>query len=140
MSQSTLLVLLILAVIVVIAAGIGIWQMQRTRLRPLPDESKRRYASSWRAIEARFIEEPRNAIHEADQTAVALLQERGAKLDDDRHIPDDLRRAREAARAQEGEQGTEGMRKAMLHYKAMFIDAVGESARESDKSPSREVA
>jgi len=40
--------------------------MQRTRLRPLPDESKRRYASSWRAIEARFIEEPRNAIHEVD--------------------------------------------------------------------------
>lgn len=140
MSQSTIFVIVILIVIGVAAIAIMSALSRRARLRALPDESKRRYAEVWHAIEARFIEEPGTAIQEADQNAVDLLRERGARLDGEREAPRDLRLAREVALADEGENGTESMRKAMLHYKAIFMDALGETARDRADSRRREVA
>src|ERR1041384_4803647 len=61
-----------------------------------------------------------------------ILSERGATLDDTRSVPDDLRRAREAAASDEGRQGTEGMRRAMVHYKGIVDDAVGHSPKKAD--------
>jgi len=141
MSQSTLLVLVIGIVVVLIVIGLiaAMTGRRGMRLRSLPDESRDRYARSWQAIESRFIEEPRAAVQEADRVVVMILSERGATLEGDKRMPDELRRARDAAASDEGRQGTEGMRRAMVHYKHMVDDAVG-TARMKRDDYRREVA
>jgi hypothetical protein len=125
---------ILLVAIVLVALVVGLVLMQRLRLRPLTAEAKARYAESWQAIQTRFIEEPAAAIAEADQLAVSILRDRGARMDDEKRVPAALRQAREAARTDEGESGTEGMRKAMLQYQRVVTDAVGEIVRKSPET------
>ena len=68
-----------------------------------------------------------------------MLTERGATMHDERHVPDDLRSARAAAASDEGRQGTEGLRKAMVHYKRIVVAAVGSPKKDRETSR-REVA
>lgn len=136
MDGTTALLILIAAVVVIaLVAGMTL----RGRLRSLSPELKSRYAQSWAAIQTRFLAEPAAAVQEADQLAVSILRDRGSKLDDDRRLPAELRQARAAAGTNEGQSGTEGLRKAMLHYQAIVDDAVGESMRKSPDMP-KEVA
>src|SRR6266568_9335424 len=130
----------ILIVIVVIAVGIAMFMMQRNRLRPLSDEARARYAQSWSAIESRFIEEPAAAVQEADQLVLAILRDRGARIEDERRLPRELTEARAAAQTNEGESGTEGLRKAMLHYQHTVENSVGQSMRSRNETQRREVA
>lgn len=140
MHLSTLVIVIIVAVAVLIVIGvIAALMRNRSRMRSLPDESKRAYAERWRAIEMKFVDNPQAAVREADDLAVSVLRERGAHMHDD-HMPDELRRARESARADEGRTGTEGMRRAMLEYRQIVDDAVGTSARKSAGEGRREVA
>jgi hypothetical protein len=139
MNGTTALLILVVAVVVIVIA-LGVTMMRRGRLRSLSPELKSRHAQSWTAIQAHFLAEPAAAVQEADQLAVAILRDRGAKLDDDRRLPNALRRAREAAHTNEGQSGTEGLRKAMLHYQAIVDDAVGESMRKSPDIERKEVA
>ena len=126
--------LILLVAIVLIAVVVGLLLMQRLRLRPLTAEAKARYAESWQAIQTRFIEEPSAAIAEADQLVVSILRDRGARMDDEKRMPGALRQAREAAQTEEGQSGTEGMRKAMLQYQRIVTDAVGEIVRKSPET------
>lgn len=130
------------AVLIVVAVGLTF--RSRPRLRPLSPESRARYASAWREIQARFVEQPREAVGEADKLALAILQERGAPLDDGHRFPGEITRARELVRAAAGsgegraegdvigpDRGparsgsTEGLRRAMVHYQSIVDDAVG---------------
>ena len=136
----TMIVILVVAVVVLIVIGlIAAAMSRRPRLRELPTESKDRFARSWDAIETRFIEDPREAVQEADRVVVMVLTERGASMHDARSVPEDLRRAREYAQSDEGRGGTEGMRKAMVHYKRIVDDSVG-TGRRKDTDYRREVA
>ncbi len=130
MSQTTLIVLVV-AVVVVIAviALIASATRRRPRLRQLPPESRDRYIRSWQAVETRFIENPAEAVREGDRIAVMILSERGATVDDERTVPDELRQARHAAASDQGRQGTEGMRQAMVHYKRIVEESTGGADR-----------
>ncbi len=114
MNQALVLMSFAVVAIALIAALIVSGRAGRSRLRPLPDESRDRFARSWRAIETRFIDEPAAAVKEADRIAVMILSERGANLADEKRMPKDLREARD-------------MRRAMVHYKKIVDDAVGTS-------------
>lgn len=141
MSGMTLVILVVILAVVVIAIVLGVTMMQRSRLRALPEESRARYAQTWSAIQGRFIEDPRAAVSEADQMAVAMLRERGAPMEDERKMPRELMQARDAARTEEGSPGdTEGMRNAMLRYQHIVDDAIGESMRKPKETGRREVA
>ncbi|HSS60107.1 MAG TPA: hypothetical protein VLK30_01470 [Candidatus Limnocylindrales bacterium] len=138
MSESLVVALIVLvavaliAIVAVLARNAG-----RPRLRALPDESRNRFARAWQLIEARFIEDPRAAVQEAERTVVMILGERGANLVEPKRVPDDLRKAREASRGDQA--GTEGLRVAMVHYKRIVDDAVGAS-RLSRQDYRREIA
>ena len=138
MNGTTALLILVLVIVVMIA--LGVTMMRRGRLRSLSPELKASHAQSWTAIQARFLAEPAAAVQEADQLAVSILRDRGAKMADDRRLPAELLRAREAARTDEGQSGTEGLRKAMLQYQAIVDAAVGESMRKSPEIQRKEVA
>ena len=139
MDRSTELLILVAAVVVIVIALV-VSVMRRGRLRSLSPELISRYAQSWTAIQARFLAEPALAVEEADRLAVSILRDRGAKMRDDRRLPDELLRARKVADTNEGQSGTEGLRKAMLRYQAIVDDAVGESMRKSPDIQRREVA
>jgi hypothetical protein len=138
MDGATALLILIAAVVVLVVA-LGLNKIRRGRLQSLSPEVKSRYAESWKAIQSRFLEDPAAAVQQADQLAVSILRDRGAKMDE-KLLPNELRRAREAAGTNEGQSGTEGLRKAMLHYQAIVDDAVGESMRKSPGIQRKEVA
>jgi hypothetical protein len=140
MTGSALIVVIVIVAIALVAVGIGVAMMQRNRLRPLSSEAKARYAESWSAIESRFIEKPAAAVQEADQLVVAIQRDRGARMEDARRLPRELVQARAAARTNEGESGTEGLRKAMLGYQHIVEDALGESMHKPRTSQQREVA
>jgi hypothetical protein len=135
---TALLILIVAVVVIVIVYGVSL--ARRGRLRSLSPENKARYAQSWSAIQARFVEEPHVAVQEADELALSILRDRGAKIDDNRRLPAEMRRARVVARANEGDSGTEGLRKAMLQYQAIVDDAVGQTMRESLDAQRKEVA
>ena|SRR5690348_4185185 len=126
MGQDTLNVIVIGVIAILIVIGLVVARRGRRAmsLRQLPEESRDRYARSWWAVESHFIADPRAAVQEADRVVVMLLSERGATLDDGKRLPDDLRKAREAAGADRGRQDTESMRRAMVHYKRLVDDAV----------------
>ena len=142
MSSTTLLIVIVVVVAALIVIGVIAALMRRSKLHDLPDESKARYAQQWRQTEARFIEDPRAAMRDADGLAVAILRERGEKMDE-QHVPKQLREAREAARTEGGGQpGTESMRRAMLEYQHIVDDALGGAAmrKHADRDNKREVA
>ena len=132
-------VILIVAILILLGTGIAVVLNRRPRLRSLPAESVERFSRSWQAVESRFIDDPRAAVQEADRVIVMMLTERGATMHDERHVPDDLRSARAAAASDEGRQGTEGLRKAMVHYKRIVVAAVGSPKKDRETSR-REVA
>jgi len=136
----TSLVWIVVAVIVIVAIIAAVLLSRRQRLRDLPDESRVRYADTWRTIETRFVDHPREAVADADGLALAIYRERGARVDEGRKLPDELERAREHTR-NEGEEGqsTEGLRRAMVTYQRIVDDAVGESTRRESEARRREV-
>jgi hypothetical protein len=141
MNTTTLVILIVIVAIVVVAIVAAAAMMgRRTRLRALPEDAKARYASSWAAIQARFIEDPRAAVREADQLAVSMLRDRGAQMEEEGKLPADLKEARGAIGANADQVDTERLRKAMLHYNKLFEDALGSSMRKMRETGQREVA
>jgi hypothetical protein len=107
-------------------------------LHPLDPVSHDKYASAWTGIEARFVDEPGEAICAAEALVVQLIAERGyptadyegqlAQLSVD-HAPI-LGHYRDAhdtyLRHERGEATTEQLRQALVHYRALFADLLGE--------------
>lgn len=140
------LVWIVVALIVIVAIIAAVLLSRRTRLRTLPDESRVRYADTWRMIETRFVDHPREAVEDADALAVSIYRERGARVDDGR-LPQELERARQLSQANgrtDGGDGelsqTEGLRRSMVAYQRIVDDAVGESTRRDSEARRREVA
>jgi len=91
--------------------------INRAALRPLTPEARDRYAAKWDQIESRFLEVPAEAVREADALILAMLGELGHPLAENR-LPDGVGKARrEASRG-----GTEHMRVAILHYRAVVAE------------------
>lgn len=125
MSTGTLVTILVIALAVVVvmlllrAAGS---RPRRPALRPLPMESRERYINDWDTIEAKFVDSPEHAVREAETLVMSVLRERGHPLTE-RDLPDEVRRAHKLG--YESKDRTEGMRQAMLHYRAVMERMVG---------------
>ena len=122
--STSLLVLIVIVALVLVGGLMMLRSLGRGRLRALPPESRARYATAWHEIEAHFIDHPAEAIQEADRLAQEMLRERGARLEEGK-LPKRLVHARTVTETREGEAGTEGMRQAMLHYRAEIEDGIG---------------
>lgn len=99
----------------------------------LSDEKRSGYARRWDAAQERFIDSPAQAVNMADSLVTAVAAERGYQAADDdvfladlsvyhgRHL-DGYRTARLTnGRAAQGVT-TEGRRRALLAYRALFFD------------------
>ncbi|HSS62183.1 MAG TPA: hypothetical protein VLK30_12095 [Candidatus Limnocylindrales bacterium] len=125
MDTGTLVTILVVAMVVVVvlvlirAAGVG---RRRPQLRALTAESRDKYISDWDEIETKFVEAPEQAVREAEALVMSVLRERGHPLTE-RDLPQEVQRAHRLGYASRDK--TEGMRQALLHYRAVVERMVG---------------
>jgi hypothetical protein len=126
------LALLVIVLMLLFARG---GRTRRINLVPLSNESRDRYLTDWDRIETRFVEAPEEAVREADALVMSILRERRHPLED-RRLPREMRDAHHDMSVK-GDR-TEGMRRALLHYRVVVERMVGAPVR--DERPRREMA
>lgn len=141
MDNGTLVMILIVALVIVvllllIRAASGA-RRSHPRLRPLPADARERYIHDWDEIEAKFVDNPEQAVREAEALAMSVLRDRGHPLTD-RDVPSEVQRARKLTYS--SRKGTEGMRQALLHYRSLMERMVGREAEVQRDKPRREMA
>jgi hypothetical protein len=107
-------------------------------LRELDPGARERYTTEWRSIQAEFVDDPSNAVGAADELVTRLIADRGyptQQYDEQvAHLSVEHARTlghyREAheiyLRHERGEATTEQLRRALVHYRALFADLLGE--------------
>ena len=107
-------------------------------LTPLSEESRHRYATAWQELQARFIDSPGDAVGDADELVTRLVAERGYPTEgyDEQLAHLSVEHARTLThyrdahdihlRNERGEASTEQLRQAVVHYRALFADLLGE--------------
>jgi hypothetical protein len=105
-------------------------------IRPLDPADRDRYRTRWQDVQARFVDDPAGAVVDADALIQEVMRVRGYPVDDfetraaDLSVdhPDVVERYRAAhgiAVAHErGKAGTEELRHAVRHYRALFESLV----------------
>jgi hypothetical protein len=101
---------------------------------PLTPADAARFSADWTALQAEFVDNPRGAVDQADALVRELLAKRGYPVADFEHRAADIsvdhpavvsnyRAAQEIrARNLRGAAETEDLRKAVVHYRALFDD------------------
>lgn len=109
-------------------------------IRALTPEERARFADAWTRVQAKFVDDPSAAVTEADRVVNDLMSTRGYPMADFDRRAEDLtvehgnvvhhyRAAREiAARHARNAASTEELRQALVHYRALFGDLLGESS------------
>ncbi|MEU8052320.1 MULTISPECIES: hypothetical protein [Micromonospora] len=106
-------------------------------LTPLTPESRARYAAAWEELQVRFVDSPAETVSDADELVGRLVAERGYPTGDfsDQIAHLSVEHARTLShyrdaheirlRNERGEAGTEELRQAVVHYRALFADLLG---------------
>ena len=109
-------------------------RVKQLHLKPLSPEHRTRFAEQWRSDQARFVDDPKAAVAEADHLVADLMQVRGYPVGDFEqraadvsvdhpHVVQNYRAAHEiAVHERSGQASTEDLQKAMVHYRALFED------------------
>ncbi|MGB2570175.1 hypothetical protein ACPFP2_17215 [Micromonospora citrea] len=107
-------------------------------LTPLAPEARARYAAAWEELQVRFVDSPAETVGDADELVSRLIAERGYPTgdfsDQISHLSVEHARTlthyRDAheirLRNERGEASTEELRQAVVHYRALFADLLGE--------------
>jgi hypothetical protein len=113
-------------------------RVEKFHLRPLNTADRVRFAEAWARIQAHFVDAPAGAAAEADQLIgdvmatcgypVVDFEQRAADISVDHPlVTQNYRAAHEVAvRHAKGQASTEDLRRAMIHYRALFDDLVNE--------------
>jgi hypothetical protein len=107
-------------------------------IHALSPGARARYADEWRGVQSRFVDDPSDAVAQADVLVTHVMRERGYPMDDfDQRAADvsvdhprvvgDYRAAHDiSVRSADGRVETEDLRQAMVHYRALFEDLLEE--------------
>jgi len=113
---------------------------------PLPPAECARYQHSWMAIQSQFVDHPETAVANANQLVREVMERRGYPLSsfeqsaadlsvDHPAVVENYRAAhRISERSQRGAADTEELRQALVYYRALFQDLLGNGAPISDKN------
>jgi len=101
---------------------------------PLSPADAQRFSQDWRSLQARFVDNPKGVLADADLLVRELMQKRGYPMGDFErraadisvHHPGVVEHYRAAhditLRDHRGQVDTEGMRQAVIHYRALFAE------------------
>lgn len=116
-------------------------RVKRMHIEELPAGARDRYAEEWRTVQTRFVDQPREALEQADTLVANVMRDRGYPMSDfdqqaadisadHPQVVDNYRIAHGIAeRSGRGEASTEDLRQAMVHYRTLFNDLLGSDER-----------
>jgi hypothetical protein len=114
-------------------------RVRKLDITPLTEETRQRYAADWTVIQEQFVDSPQTAVGRAYDLVVTVMTERGYPTDDSEQVVADLsvehaatvdhfRAAQQiTGAAASGDAATEDLRQALIHYRALFSDLLGET-------------
>jgi len=114
-------------------------RVRSLHIRPLSAAARTEYSAQWASIQECFVDHPASAVSQAQQLVTAVLHDRGYPTEGYDQILADLSvehagnlehyRAAHALSdvPANGQASTEDMRQAMIHYRAMFDDLLGDA-------------
>lgn len=117
-------------------------RVSKYHIRNLTREERDRFAASWRDTQARFVDDPRMAVSQADELVTRLMNTRGYPMRDFDQRAEDLTvdhpvvvenyRAAHAIAIHDKQTpvNTEDLRRAMVHYRSLFEDLLGQQVME----------
>lgn len=106
-------------------------------LRSLPPAERADLSQSWQLVQKEFVDQPRKAVHDAQELVRRTLHARGYQVEDFEQTLADLsvdyggvvqhlRAAHALEQANtEGRADTEQLRRALVHYRALFEGLLG---------------
>jgi len=107
---------------------------ERLDIVPLSPEAQKQYSASWQQVQGQFVDDPANAVTEADRLVTDVMRDRGYPIDEFERRADDISvdhpevvqnyRAAHAVYVKasdgNGSAGTEDLRQGFVHYRALF--------------------
>jgi hypothetical protein len=138
-------------------------RVEGLKLRELPRDQQAGYAEEWRAVEARFVDDPAGTLDDADRVARRLMADIGYPMSDPDKMAADLSVGHSGVvehyrmahatmqKGGNGEATTEDVRQAMIHYRTVVDellpnasikreDAKDGSSRTQAEMPQRKVS
>ena len=109
-------------------------RVEQLNIVPLSPADAARFREGWKALQARFVDNPKGSLAEADRLVCDLMEKRGYPMGDFERQAADIsvghpavvehyRAAHEiAVRDRNGQTDTESLRQAVIHYRALFGD------------------
>ena len=106
--------------------------VESLNIRPLSLKERERYLADWTAVQSKFVDEPGQAVGDADRLIMEVMHLRAYPVSDFEQRAADIsvnypdlvsnyRAARDIALKNEQEQAdTEELRQAMIHYRSLF--------------------
>lgn len=117
---------------------------QKLDIRSLPEEARSRYATQWQGLQAEFVDQPYQAVARADELVTTVMRERGYPMRDFEENAADISvdypklvenyRGAHAVATRQKSANTEELRTAMLHYRALFQELLGDP-RDGQRAP-----
>lgn len=118
-------------------------------VRDLDPEAKARYDAQWAGVQARFVDEPGQAVADADGLVTAVMRDRGYPVEDfseraamlstdHADVVEHYRAAHDAhaRHMQSGAADTEDLRQAFVHYRSLYGALTGTAADADVRRPS----
>ena len=121
-------------------------RVERLDIVPLAPSEAARFSEEWIALQGRFVDNPKGVLTQAEQLVRELMEKRGYPMGDfERRAADisvhhpvvvaNYRSAQAiAVRDRQGSADTEELRKAVVHYRALFDELL------EVRQPTRETA
>lgn len=109
-------------------------------IKPLSAADRERYLANWATIQSKFVDEPGQAIGNADRLIMEVMQVRAYPVSDFEQRAADIsvnypalvsnyRAARAIAlKNEQGQANTEDLRQALIHYRSLFEELLGTEA------------
>ena len=113
-------------------------RVKKLDVRPLEPAAREGFRHRWTEVQARFVDDPAEAVAEADDLLGEVMRTRGYPVSDFEQSagyisvdhPEVVKHYRAghdiAVRHERGEASTEELRQAMIHYRALFDELVEE--------------
>jgi hypothetical protein len=107
-------------------------RVSRLRIEPLSPADAARFDAAWKSVQVRFVDDPSDALADADDLIRELMARRGYPMGDfaaraadisvdHPRVVENYREAHAIAlKHQRGESDTEELRRALIHYRALF--------------------
>ena len=118
-------------------------RVERLHIEPLPPTERVRFADLWKQQQARFVDDPPGAVDGADQLVEEVMRRRGYPVGDFEQRAADIsvdhpevvqnyRAAHQIALLLDhGRARTEDLRRAMVHYRALFEELLDDRLAEA---------